>query len=602
MKFRRGIMNDFIAYLNSTNNIGGNSTGSLAETQVKSPFYDYVKIDRRIGTRITKEIEAEEYKTYILTGHAGDGKTSILVQVLKTLGYLQQGEGLEVSHEYSQLFYVKDMSEIPEQKQVELLEKALVAPKNKRTGILVSNTGPLLNAFTILAEIKKRDIGESLSDKEKIELQSLILTQLDKNEDKEIEVAGHRFILVNIARVDNVSFASKILHKIINPSLWESCEKCGCKGKCPIYNNYHLLTNQYDRISEFIDNYYRFLYENDKRMTIRQMVGQLSYGITGNLSCEKVANAMLKEPLFNYNFANLFFGFKGIKVNKDSLQIKGIEYIQNLGLDKKALEVDYRLFVNNDFSFFMPEVRNIVTDVAQKSRKHFQIAEDNMEQFSSIQAQTALVRRAIRRFYLIYGLDTDEFPIKNLYNQIYGVNFIDYKKMITSVQSSAMTRKIQNVVYNALYIKNTGFLPASSTEIILPLTLRREDEVYQSVLLVLGEVNKSDIKIVTKKVCNELEDADEKYEMYIQLKDAYFKLSLPMMNYFNNLIAGAVTSNSNPALSHGIAALDTLLLEQFGDVNVSSGDECEISVIVNTTHGQRIKRFEFDGKHLQLVD
>lgn len=102
-------MNDFIAYLNSTNNIGGNSTGSLAETQVKSPYYDSVKIDRKIGTRMYQEIVEGKYKTYILTGHAGDGKTSILVQVLKSLGYLQQGEGLDVSHEYSNVFYVKDI-------------------------------------------------------------------------------------------------------------------------------------------------------------------------------------------------------------------------------------------------------------------------------------------------------------------------------------------------------------------------------------------------------------------------------------------------------------------------------------------------------------
>ena len=58
-------MNDFISYLNSTNNIGGNSTGSLAESQVKSPFYDSVKVDRKIGKRIVAEIKSGVYKTYI---------------------------------------------------------------------------------------------------------------------------------------------------------------------------------------------------------------------------------------------------------------------------------------------------------------------------------------------------------------------------------------------------------------------------------------------------------------------------------------------------------------------------------------------------------
>lgn len=595
-------MNGFIDYLNSTNNLGGDSTGSLAETQVKSPYYNAVKIDRKIGLRISQEINQGVYKTYILTGHAGDGKTSILVQVLKSLQLLSDGEGLDEVHEYDSLFYVKDMSEIAEQEQVRLLEKALKAPQNGKTGIIVSNTGPLLNSLLSLAAQQKTNNGTTLTSKERIELQSRILTQLDQNEDKEIEVAGYKFTLVNIARVDNVFFARKILQKILSPQLWEKCEGCAAKTKCPIINNQRLLLAQVERVGAFIDNYYRFLYENDKRMTIRQMVGQISYGITGNLTCEKVCNKMLKEPFFTYSFANLFFGYKGLSLESDSKQIKGIEHIQGLGLDRIALDVDYKLFVNQDYSFFTDNVRPIIDDLSKKSRKHFQVTEAALGTKKNQQTETAKLRSAIRRFYLIYGIDTDEHKISDMYNQIYGTNYIDYKKLITSVQPSAMTRRMQNVVYNALYIKNTGFLPANSSDILLPLTLRREDEVYQSVLLVLGEVNKSDIKIVTQKVNNQLEDIEEKYDLFIQLKDAMFRLTLPMVNYFNNLIAGAVTSNNNPSLSHGIAALDTLLLEKYGDVNPESGEDCEISVIVNTIQGQKIRRFDFVGNKLHLVD
>lgn len=595
-------MNGFIDYLNSTNNLGGDSTGSLAETQVKSPYYSAVKIDRKIGLRISQEINQGVYKTYILTGHAGDGKTSILVQVLKSLQLLSDSEGLDEVHEYDRLFYVKDMSEIAEQEQVRLLEKSLNVPQSGKTAIVVSNTGPLLNSLLSLAEQQKTATGTSLSSKKRIELQSRILTQLDQNEDKEIEVAGYKLTLVNIARVDNVFFAREILQKILNSRLWEKCEGCVAKTKCPIINNQSLLLAQVERVGAFVDNYYRFLYENDKRMTIRQMMGQISYGITGNLTCEKVYNKMLKEPFFTYNFANLFFGYKGLSLEPDSQQIKGIEYIQGLGLDRIALDVDYKLFVNQDYSFFTDNVRTIIDDLSKKSRKHFQVTETTLESKKNQQTETAKLRSAIRRFYLIYGIDTEEHKISDMYNQIYGANYIDYIKLITSVQPAAMTRRIQNVVYNALYIKNTGFLPAPSSNILLPLTLRREDEVYQSVLLVLGEINKSDIKIVTKKVNNQLEDIEEKYDLFIQLKDAMFKLSLPMVNYFNNLIAGAVTSNNNPSLSHGITALDTLLLEKYGNANPGSGEDCEISVIVNTIQGQKIRRFDFVENKLHLVD
>ncbi len=595
-------MNDFISYLNSTNNIGGNSTGSLAESQVKSPYYDAVKVDRKIGKRIVSEIKSGVYKTYILTGHAGDGKTSILVQVLKALELLNDGEGLETSKEYSELYYVKDMSEIPEKRQVELLEKSLQAPNNHKTGILISNTGPLLRAFLTLAEEETIRSGNTFSDEDKIELQSKILNQLDKNEDKTISIAGYEFVLVNIARVDNVTFANRILRKILAPELWEVCSKCAYCNNCPVLMNQKLMSAHVDRVCEFVDNYYRFLYENDKRMTIRQMVGQLSFGITGNLTCEKIQNNMLKSPFFTYNFANLFFGYKGLNVDHDSKQIKGIDYINNVGLDNVALSVDYKLFVNHDYSFFSQEIKEILEELSTSTRKHFQILEEDSAGSGGEYEKTARIRRAVRRFYLVYGREQDGFPVSEIYNQIYGTNYMDYKKVITSSQPSSQFRKLQNVVFNALYIKNTGFLPASSSEMLLPLTLRREDEVYQSVLLILGSVHKSDIKVVAEKVSSDLEDAEDKYNIFIQLEDEKFKLSLPMLNYFNNLIAGSVTSNNNPALSHGIASLDTLLLEKFGDAKQGQEEDCEISVIVNTTKGQKIKRFDFAGSKLYLVD
>ena len=595
-------MNDFVAYLNSTNNIGGNSTGSLAESQVKSPFYDSVKVDRKIGNRIVTEINSGIYQTYILTGHAGDGKTSILVQVLKALDLLNDGEGLEFSKEYPELYYVKDMSEIPESRQVELLEKSLQAPNNRKTGILISNTGPLLRAFLTLAKEKAICNGSTFSDKEKIELQSKILNQLDKNEDKPISIAGYDFILINIARIDNVTFATKILRKILAPELWEACSSCDSCTFCPILMNQKLLSAQVDRVCDFVDNYYRYLYENDKRMTIRQMVGQLSYGITGNLTCEKIENNLLKSPFFTYNFANLFFGHKGLSLDSNSKQIKGIDYINNVGLDKVALSADYRLFVNHDYSFFSQEIQDILEKLSTSTRKHFQIMKEAAVGIGGQYEKTARVRRAIRRFYLVFGMEQDGFPVSEIYNQIYGKNYMDYKKIITSSQPSSLFRKLQTVVFNALYIKNTGFLPASSSEMILPLTLRREDEVYQSVLLMLGKVHKSDIRVVAEKISSDLEDEDDKYNIFIQLGDERFRLSLAMLNYFNNLIDGAVTSNNNPALSHGIASLDTLLLKKYGEAKSSQEDDYEISIIVNTTKGQKIKKFDFVGRNLYLED
>ena len=126
-------MNDFVAYLNSINNIGGDSTGSLAEAQVKTQYYDKIKIDRKLGRYITDSVLTKNHKAFILTGHAGDGKTSILVQVLKDLHYLGENEGLQEQKEFPDFFYVKDMSEIGDERQAQILQKTLSVPVNGKT-------------------------------------------------------------------------------------------------------------------------------------------------------------------------------------------------------------------------------------------------------------------------------------------------------------------------------------------------------------------------------------------------------------------------------------------------------------------------------------
>lgn len=584
-------MNGFVDYLNSTNNVGGNSAGSLAESQVKSSYFDMVKVDRQLGTYIAQTVKSGDYQAFILTGHAGDGKTSVLVQVLKELNLIKQGDGLRQAAEFDHLYYVKDMSEIAEDNQKDILQCALEAPKDGKTSILISNTGPLLNAFLRLAEQIRTAKQKEFRTEDRINLQSILLSQLDSNSDAQIEVEGYRFVLVNIARVDNVAFSGAILSKIINPQLWTPCQSCSCAEHCPIKNNITLLNIHKERVSRFVTSFYRYLHENDRRMTIRQMVGQISYAITGNQSCRDIERKFPKEPFFNYNFANLFFGYWGLDEKKDAAQIKGISQIQLLALDRIALDVDYRLFVNLDYSFFSPEIQSLLVALRKKHQTHYQLEDD-----ASSQSIDAKIRKAIRRFYLVFSTDQREDEILD---QIFGENYSLYEKIVTVKQPKQVLRAIQSLMFKALYIKNTGFLPGSTNE--LPLTLRRENGVFQNVMLVLGTVSKNDLVISQNAISNKFEDSEGKQVLTVKIKDENFVLSLPMLTYFEKLIHGAISSNINPALTHGIAKLDTLLLEKFGDESPESEEDCELRVLINTPNGQEIRYFAFDGNHLSIL-
>ena len=592
-------MNEFVSYLNSINNMGGSSTGSLAEAQVKSPYFDKVKVDRKLGTYIVDSVRSGQFRTFILTGHAGDGKTSILVQVLKELALIQPGEGLSVEHEYDNFIYFKDMSEIPEGQQVSALKKALAAPSNKKSCLLISNTGPLLAAFLALAEENRMAEGQQLTSDDRIALQSRILHQLDKNEDREIEVEGYEPFLVNIARVDNTYFSKSIIEKIIQPELWVDCNSCQCSGRCPIKANRDLLAKQFDRICAFIENYYRFLYENDKRLTIRQIIGQISFALTGNLTCSSIKKKQYKEPFFNYNFANLFFGYCGIEPIRSARQIKGIEQLQILALDRIALDVDYQLFVKHAFSCFLPEVAKELEELNKKYYKHYQVSEEDSDHVSTAQHISVKTRQAIRRFYLMYSLSAEQQSIDGILNQIFGDSYTNYIKLIKEKQPKQVLRQLQTTVYQALYMKNVGVLPMGDED--LPLTLRREGDVFQNVLLVLGKVSKSKLEVRQQPVQSKLEDVTGKQIVYLKLNDREFPLNLPMVNYFSNLIAGSIASNNNPALTHGIATLDTILLEEFGEPAPDNIDDCELQVIINTTSGQETERFAFEDKQLTII-
>ena len=80
---------------------------------------------------------------------------------MKSLGRLQECEGLCVQKEYDDFLYYKDMSEIAAEKQVEALKATVTAPERGKTSLLISNTGPLLKTFEALIREKRKPMVSS---------------------------------------------------------------------------------------------------------------------------------------------------------------------------------------------------------------------------------------------------------------------------------------------------------------------------------------------------------------------------------------------------------------------------------------------------------
>lgn len=586
-------MNEFVSYLNSMNNAGSDTAAALAEAQVLNEYYSQIKIDRKLGQYISDRIRSGEKDVYILTGHAGDGKTSILVQVLTSLGMLAPKEKIEAEKEYDhngiKMYCVKDMSELSEEKQLRYLTRALDAPQNGMSSILISNTGPLLKCFEEIGENAAEQSGGDFDENKRIGLQNLILDQLDKNSPDHISVCGYDVMIINIARIDNVDFASKVLDKILDDRMWEKCANCSKCENCHIYKNVAVMQKYKDNISTFLTQFYRYLYENDKRMTIRQMLSQISYSITGNEDCSMIKGRST-DLFYKYLFPNLFFGYVGNELNDNAMQIRGIALANELQLDSIALDADYELFVTGNLH---NHFNNDICEVLKKRydlyiRSHTFRREDEFEP----QKGDVLFRKAIRRFYMIFSQKKDSTGVNPVFDELFGKGFNSYIKLMSGSSTPLIKMELGRIINRALYIDATGTL-TDDPQGRLPITVKRGDNVYQKVMMVDGIIESRAIKVETRKCSSVFEDFSDKNGVFLKIGTDEFNLSLPLVTYFENLADGVISTNSNPALTHGLSKLRAILRE-YGK---HQSDDSEFKIMLNKTSSPDYYRIQInDGK------
>lgn len=569
----------FVDYLNSMNNVDGNSTGALAESQIINKFYKKIHVNRKLGDFIKKSIQNNENKVFFITGHAGDGKTSILAQVLKELNLIDNRSLKEydfLENDQYKVFYVKDMSELEENTQEKLIKRSLEISEEKATAIVISNTGPLIKT------LKKINAN----------LESDVITQLDKNEYKELMVEDKKFSIINLARIDNVDFVDEILDKLIDDELWYECENCG-KGKvCHITFNKKLIKNHKNRISEFIKNYYRWLYENDQRLTIRQMIAHLTFMITANKSCDYINKDISNEDYYKYiyNLANNLFGYHGIEEDENSNQIEAIKKLKNLNLDKISLDEDYKLFVKNDYTMMPKEVADIVKD---RWSKYERDCNENNGLDKIFDREKAIkIRKCIRRFFLVFGLDECD----DLMNQIFGETFTLYKKCITGKEEKNDLKKLKDIVFNSL--RKLKFDGGDDKDKKLYLTLKRHDGIYQSVMLVIGEVDKKQLEIKSRNIKNEFDDIEYKNEIYLKRKnsESEYLLNYQLVEYFNSILQGAIETKASPMITCGIAKLDSWLIKNFKDNEQTN----KLEILIKTANGIKITDLEITDLEIEV--
>ncbi len=556
--------NSFVQYLNTLHNGSASNQNAIAEMQITSQEFGRTQVRRPITAVLEQKLERGEI--VILTGHAGDGKTTILAQVLDDLGF--HGDRLETAATVDcgfPLHYVKDFSELTTPQQKEELEECF---RNREAALIIANTGPLLNAFRLLTE----DDG----------LESRLLDAMDQAKGEDLSIGNFGSIyLLNIARLDNTDFIRPYLSNLIASEEWEPCEQCPCRKNCPIFFNVQLIREKTERVTQFIENCYIWLGEHSHRTTIRQITSHLAFSITGGLSCDTIRTVTRKLYRYDYLFSNLFFGYAGHHPAKGADQITGITFVKEAGFDRRQTSVDYDLFHHDDYTkYYSATLGDYLTYIDRNIRRG--------------SPATQLV---LRRAYLFFG-QQEARQINTLQTeQTFSRWFSDYVRLRN--HGGDVPEEMKRSIFRAINILFIGeeMKESNKDTYHIYLTLRRNNEQSSNVQLKVGEIRKEELSLQALPLYEYGENV--MYGLFLCTGTNRFQISLPLLNYFEEIKDGIILTDVDPMLSNGIDSLKVQLLSEYGKRSERGGSSStrEISIIYMaedqwTSTALRIKKDE----------
>ena len=557
---------EYIAYINTLHNYNAQNPNSYGEKNVNNSFFKDVMVEVGLSKFILNGLQGESPHVLILTGHAGDGKTSIMYQVLTELGIAFVSDSKISDYQLPSgktCRCIKDFSEIADEEKRQVLLDALEMPNNGDFVFMVANTGPLINTFG--------ELFDSSEDREKAKI--ALIDLMDSNTGEIADIKGYKICVINVANVDNTYFATEFIGKLIQDKLWEKCSECPKKEYCHIKKNRELIKVNFQRVSEFINMHYIWLTEHGKRLTIRSMTEQLAYMITGGFNCNEVY--MIDK--YKYLFTNLFFGYVGTIVNPKSYSIIAVKEAANCGYDSKRLRSDELFIVNHDFNkVFGRGMAEIISDAEQKN--------------AYVSGWTEFLRRA----YLFTNIETDSNILDNNYEDVFSKQFKRFLQLRNG--ESAPSRIDSNLVCDALSMIYVGTI---NNESIIPLTLSRKSGITQNVQLIIGTLMTKDIKIVLEPAKDSLFNSDKKrnsLKLEIKKEKLQSEITLPLLNYFEELKNGIISTNVDPQLSQGIENLKAELSELLEDTD----DTFEMIILRNDKPKNVELEITDDGKLREL--
>lgn len=592
--------NPFVAYLNSLHSRSAASENALAEAQARSSYFGRIHVPHPLTKTISEALCGKKRQHVILTGHAGDGKSTIGLELYKQL--LGLPPATPIDHEIEprtdvsgpenkQLSIIKDFSEWHGSEKQSLLEEAIEA--NGRRFLFITNTGTLLDAF-------KANVHECEGDE--LTLESELLALMDSPVPEKWEYRGTHFTIINLSLMDNLCLARELFTRIIKTELWETCIWRDCQQGCPIYRNVCLIRDNLETVTERIFLAYRRMYEYGTRLTLRQFSAHLAYMITSGLTYNDITKMAkkAKRPLVTeFMFFNRFFGDNGRVDDGPALQLRGINAVHSQDFGVRTAPVWERYLwlssrQGDDFEIYaegcLEEYRTL---------RHCGVRKANCHDLPPSDA-----RRQVRRMmFFLHRFKEGEDGVfsRTFLNSNMALDFTKWQDpefRLSLSESNLLRRRILHVIQEHF----TGVrLPEGQRVDELFITLcRHSHEIRQSAQVVLARVAEDDLSLQLVRQADGTGRLRRQLALQgkNKLAGVNLQLGLPFLDY--------VMSRNQGEIGECLDACFTDRLERFkGQILARSGtgaDHNLMLVRLKTTHEFRRQMIAVGEDCLEVTD
>ena len=568
---------DYLSSLISTNVFNENA---IAESQAINPMFKTIHMTHPLVDVLLEKLKQKTGKHVILTGHAGDGKTTIAIDVIKALRGMPPSEELKEPLEQREevdehrLSIIKDFSERDSDLDSELIDEL---KSGRRRFMIISNTGTLLNFFKNNSQAWQAN---------SVEAESKILTAISKRGGKsEVEFAKVEFVIYNLAYIDNLQVAEEVFGRMLAPENWRGCDVCSHNDYCPIRNNVEFIREAQAQVTERLFLLYRRMYEYGGRLTLRQLTSHLAYIISSGISSDHVSSQSLPKRS-EYLFFNRLFGDDGKNPDASAGEMRAIVELKRQGLGEiysPSIEMSlWRKHSNEGLNMVLPAAKELFVNLRDLGAR-------TQDVIKSEQA-----RRQLRRLLYFYENDdrkSDEVIVDFL-NSANILNWYQWQRDGAELQTTARV-KYKKMAFHVIQEHFTGLkLPeGTSTQhdrLYVTLT-RKQSEVKQSAQVVIAEFDWE--QSTTLELDRKSNAAGVKYtELILKgrgiMEGISLGLDLPFLDYITQRHYGEIANQANAAYKERLENMKLQILKKAA----SQKDEM---ILIRMRNDNRFKRQRF---------